>query len=115
MDHEGNEISEVVEGDGDGAALRGTGGRSKGKSWLSGGEEEEASTSSSKTRKVVGRSKKSTLDDGDNVESSGVDDDEFFKGFGWSVKMDHRFPEIWDSALIPRLKQLPDLLPLLVR
>jgi len=52
-------------------------------------------------------------DEGNNARKE--NDDELFKRFAWSVKMDHRFPEIWDSALIPRLRQLPDLLPLFVR
>ncbi|XP_021947733.1 non-lysosomal glucosylceramidase [Folsomia candida] len=41
--------------------------------------------------------------------------DELCKKFGWSVRMDHRFPETWDSVCIPRLKQIGDLLPLFIR
>ena len=41
--------------------------------------------------------------------------DELCKKYGWSVRMDHRFPDTWDSVCLPRLKQIPDLLPLFVR
>jgi len=34
---------------------------------------------------------------------------------GWKVRMDHEFPEKWSQSLIPRLHQIPDLLPLFIR
>jgi hypothetical protein len=49
------------------------------------------------------------------ASSSSPSSDELCKKFGWSVRMDHRFPETWDSVCIPRLRQLPDLLPLFIR
>ena len=35
--------------------------------------------------------------------------------YGWTVKMNHQFPETWNQNIRPRLRQLPDLLPLFIR
>ena len=38
-----------------------------------------------------------------------------FPRYGWKVSLDHTFPEKRDQRLIPRLNQLPELLPLFIR
>ncbi|ODN01681.1 Non-lysosomal glucosylceramidase [Orchesella cincta] len=35
--------------------------------------------------------------------------------YGWKVRMDHKFAERWTQNVKPRLRQIPDLLPLFIR
>lgn len=58
---------------------------------------------------------KGTSDEDDEGFQEVGDGDKAAQKFGWRVNMDHKWNETWDSTLIPRLRQIPDLLPLFLR